>query len=44
MAEWGPSEVREAEIRTMEERGLALEQVFTIGWHPPSVEELAPSP
>ena len=42
MAEWGPSEVTEVEIKMMEEDGLAPEEVLAAGWCPPSVAELVP--
>jgi hypothetical protein len=44
MVQWGPSEVTKAEIRRMEEDGLALEEVFVVGWRPPTVGQLAPAP
>jgi hypothetical protein len=31
MAQWGPSEVTEVEIRRMEEDGLVPEEVFMVG-------------
>jgi hypothetical protein len=43
MAEWGPSEVTEAEIRRMEEDGLAPEEVLVDGWCPPGISEPVPA-
>lgn len=34
MAEWGPFGVTDAEVRRIEENGLALEEVLAVGWHP----------
>jgi hypothetical protein len=44
MAEWGLFGITEAEIRRMEEDGLASKEVLAMGWHPPSVNELASMP